>query len=312
MNEEGWMYILLLLAVSIISIMLYRKIVETRIINSDWYKKEGFSQNEPLVYKKNQDVYDDEFYVKSYDKLNLPNRRVPHELKIIIDTTMATPANSVILDIGSGTGYTVNELTDLGFRTFGIDKSNAMVQYSKQRYDSIPVKTGDVQNQMTFDRASFSHNLCLYFTIYDFEEKRTLFKNCYFWLKPGGYLVIHLVDKNNFDTTIPAKKDIIFGSPQRYEDKRITDQMIRFSDFQYKSTYDFDSSSSNVYITESFTDSSNQKIRENERVLYMNDIQEILNLATLTGFIPQGKIKLKESTGDEHQYLYFLERPNSV
>jgi len=310
MNEEVWMYILLVFAVSIISIMLYRKIVETQILKSDWYKKEGFSQNEPLVYKKNQDVYDDDFYAKTYDKINLPNRRVPRELKIIIDTTMATIDNSVILDIGSGTGYTVNELNDLGFRAFGIDKSSAMVQYSKQRYDSIPVKVGDVENQMTFDRSSFSHTLCLYFTIYDFEEKRTLFKNCYYWLKPGGYLVIHLVDKDNFDTTIPAKKDIIFGSPQRYEDKRITDQMIRFADFQYKSTYEFNTSSPNVYITESFTDSSNEKIRENERVLYMNDIQEILNLATLTGFIPQGKIKLKET--DEHQYLYFLERPNSL
>ena len=52
---------------------------------------------------------------------------------------------------------------------------------------------------MNFDAQSFTHITCLYFTIYYIKDKTRLFKNCYDWLKPGGYMVLHLVNRNMFD-----------------------------------------------------------------------------------------------------------------
>lgn len=308
MNNELWFRILLLLSLLLISLMIFRKTMPS--ISS----KEGFTQNDKFVLKQNQDVYDT-FYVELHDKMNLPHRRVPYELKTILETTQAEQDNSVFLDIGSGTGFVVNELQELGYSAFGVEKSAAMVLYSQTKYTNLPVKTADVENRMIFERGQFSHILCLYFTIYEFEFKQKLafFKNCYHWLKPGGFMVIHLVDKTKYDKTIPAGKDIIFGSPQRYNDSLITDKLIDFNDFKYRAFYETVPNSSKVFVTESFIDSHSDNIRQNERVLYMDEIQEILNLATVVGFIIHGKFNIKEGIGgDIHQYLYFFERPNSA
>ena len=42
------------------------------------------------------------------------------------------------------------------------------------------------------------HVTCLYFTIYYIKDKEN-FSNCFYWLKPGGVLLLHLVDVNKFD-----------------------------------------------------------------------------------------------------------------
>jgi len=248
--------------------------------------------------------------------MHLKTRRVSYELKTIIETTQAEQENSVFLDIGSGTGIVVSELQEMGYSAFGVEQSVAMVLHSQTKHPGLPVKTADVlENPMLFERGVFTHLLCLYYTIYDFDfkGKMTLFRNSYYWLKPGGFMVIHLADKNLYNATIPSGKENTFGSPQRYADRRITDQLIDFDDFKYRAFYETVTASSKVIMTESFIDSYTDSIRQNERVLYMDEIQEILNLATVVGFIVHGKYNIKEGEGgDVHQYLYFLERPNSV
>ena len=46
---------------------------------------------------------------------------------------------------------------------------------------------------------SFSTITCFYFTIYYIKDKNTFLQNCYNWLMPGGYLVLHLVNRDKFD-----------------------------------------------------------------------------------------------------------------
>lgn len=157
---------------------------------------------------------------------------------------------------------------------------------------------------MLFDKNVFSHILCLYYTIYQFNDKKTFFKNCYFWLKPGGYLIVHMVEPTKFDTTVPASKHILFGSPQNFYDVRITEHTIDFDSFKYKSSYQFNENKKDTLFKETFTDSSTSNIRQNEQMLYMENIDNIINIAKHNGFIPHGKFNLKE----EHQYLYIFER----
>jgi hypothetical protein len=143
-------------------------------------------------------------------------------------------------------------------------------------------------------------------TIYEFDNKREFFNNSYFWLKSGGYLVLHLVDKNKFDTIIPGGKPSLLSNPQSYTEKRIKDTIIDFIDFEYKATYDFNNSQ--VTLKETFTDGLTKNIRQNEFRLYMDETKDILILAVNAGFLVKGYATYKE-LGDENQYIYILERP---
>lgn len=290
-----WLKLIVLFSILFIGIYIYKKI-------NTIPKTEGFSQNDNFILKTNNDIYDD-FYGEIYDTIHKPELRVPYEIHKIIETTQADD-NSIFLDIGSGSGYVVNELNELGYDAYGVDKSFDMVRYSEDKYTNSIYKQGDVYDSMLFDKNIFSHILCLYYTIYQFKDKRTFFKNCYFWLKPGGYLIIHLVEPSKFDTTVPASKHILFGSPQNFYDERLTEHSIDFDSFKYKSSYIFNDTNSDVVFKETFTDTLTTKIRQNEQILYMENIESIVTIAKQNGFIAHGMFDLKE----EHQYLYIFER----
>lgn len=291
--------LILLLSTVAIGLILFKKYHKK-------YESEAFTQEKPFVAKYNADIYDN-FYSEIYDTINKPERRVSKELKTIIDTTQASD-KSVFLDIGSGTGCVVNELSELGFDAYGIDNSKAMVNYSEKNYPDILVKKGDALDTMAFEKGVFSHILCLYFTIYQFKDKRTFFRNCYFWLKPGGYLVVHLVDKHKFDTTVPAAINPIFGAPQRFNEEKSRNSIVQFYDFKYKANYKFSEKNSTVTFTETFTDKFSNKTRQNEQTLYMEDLQEIIAIANANGFIPHSKFDMRNINFDEDQYLYIFER----
>ena len=42
------------------------------------------------------------------------------------------------------------------------------------------------------------------------------------WLKPGGYLILHLVDRERFDPIVPAADPLIMVSAQKHAKERIT------------------------------------------------------------------------------------------
>jgi hypothetical protein len=100
MEYSIWKNILLFIAlITVITFVFKNKIPK--------YYSEGFSQKEKFVLKNEDNIYDD-FYVEMYDKIHLPHRRVPYEIKYILNTTQADDTNSIFLDIGSGTGHVVN------------------------------------------------------------------------------------------------------------------------------------------------------------------------------------------------------------
>jgi ubiquinone/menaquinone biosynthesis C-methylase UbiE len=62
-------------------------------------------------------------------------------------------------------------LKNRGFEAYGIDKSQAMVDYSADKYPDISVKCADAEDALAFEKGSFSHILCMYFTVYYFKFK---------------------------------------------------------------------------------------------------------------------------------------------
>lgn len=291
--------VLFILAFVVALIYLYK--ILSKDINP---YKEGFVQMQKFILKRDADAYD-EFYAHIYDKIHLPENRCRNELKLILEATSADET-SVFLDVGSGTGETLKTLNDVGARCFGIDKSEAMVKTAKNKcLSEVSIKNADVLDAMNYDRQTFSHILCLYHTIYEIENKAKFFQNCRYWLKNGGVLVVHLVDKGKFNTVMPAAHPYMIDNPQKYVSERITKSSVNFIDFEYDSKYDIKDGPVST-IMETFTDAATQKIRQNERRLFMESEDVILKTALNNGFSLYGKINLEPVNSDEHQSLYLL------
>ena len=268
-------------------------------------KLEGFAQIEKFVLKKNNDSYDD-FYAKIYDNIHLPDARVDKELVKILEATSASE-DSVFLDVGCGTGCATNELIKSEHIVFGVDKSVAMVNTAKAKYgESLPVRQGDVCEPMLFEPRTFSHILCLYFTIYEIQDKSVFFTNCRYWLKNGGQLILHLVDKKRFNTVVPVGHPALVDNPQKYVNDRITKTNVDFGDFKYQAKYNISDKCSSAELCETFTDLNTQNRRQNDRTLYMEETTDIIKMAQRCGFSVHGRIDMGNIVNDEYQYLYIL------
>jgi SAM-dependent methyltransferase len=260
---------------------------------------EGFTQSERFVLKTDGESYDD-FYAKVYDRIHLPEDRTTTELSQILKITGADD-NSVFLDVGTGTGETLRHLSESGANCVGIEKSPAMVAQTATKTDA-PVKHADVLEPMAFERASFTHILCLYQTIYEIANKPAFFTNCRYWLRGGGYLVIHLVNKDRFNTVVPVGTPPLIDNPQKYASKRIVRTEVDFGNFEYVAKYDICDGKCSTFV-ETFTDAATRNVRQNERKLFMESEQDILAMAGKCGFSQVGKVAVES---DEHQAYYIL------
>jgi ubiquinone/menaquinone biosynthesis C-methylase UbiE len=250
----------------------------------------------------------DNFYAEIYDELVFNSLKDDYEVGEIINKAGVT-SKSVILDIGSGTGHHVAKLNEKGFNAVGVDSSQSMNNTASENFPSYKFSTGDVRNTSLFQPKTFTHILCLYFTLYYMKDKNLFFNNCMKWLMPGGYLVIHLVEKNNFDPILPPGNPFILVSPQKYAKERITHTKLIFNDMEYVSNFTLNNNNNTATFEEKFKNTSNGKVRKNEHTLYMESDDDILTMAQSCGFIINGKIDLT-SVAYEYQYLYILAKPN--
>ena len=300
MFKSTWFRTLFILAILMVCILWFKK-----HDLSPYY--EGFTQETPYIFKQEKEVYDD-FYTEIYNQLMLPDKRCTFEIDKIIEMTKPTSKSS-FLDIGSGTGEISGQLSKKGFQVYALDNSKSMVNYIEKNHPEVQVKCGDAKQAINYEKGSFSHILSTGFSVYLFKNKDEYFRNCYFWLKPGGYLIIHLVDREKFDPIVPGGKPPLLKNPQQYASSRITDTIIDFIDFKYRGNYNFSNLNKNeVTFKETFTDDLTKNVRQQETKLYMEDIDFILQRASQTGFIPHAQINMSHCCEDEHQYLVILER----
>ena len=270
------------------------------------------NQKERFLVKYDDQIYDS-FYSEVYDTVNKTESRTAYELKKIIQTTQATTDDSMFLDIGCGSGNLVDTLQTLGYDAYGVDKSDAMINYSDKKYPDAIIKQGDVTDPMCYDKGIFTHILCLHFTIYHIEKKHMFFKNCYSWMKPGGYLIVHLVERDKFYKAAPTTHPI-FGAPQIFFEETANDAVINFDNFLYKHSYQISPTENKAVFTETFTDKATSNIRQQEQTLYMEETKDILSMAAYYGFILQGKIGVKrtESLRDSKRFLDSFPRIDKV
>jgi SAM-dependent methyltransferase len=316
-RNPNLIYLQILLFLAIILLLFYVYRVTESPLKKKQKEQEGFHQEQPYVLKIDGDIYDD-FFVEMYDGVNDRNKNCQKELYQIIKMTEPSKTNSVFLDVGSGTGCALNELTNAGYDAYGIDKSKAMIKYSETIYPSLSVTNGNVLDPMTYENGTFTHVLCLNFTIYEFSNKSQFFSNCYHWMKPNSYLIVHLVNPKKFSVKKYFKNQGMLTTlfdgllPETDNVERKTNTSVDFDDCNYEEKYEFldknGKNDPNVIFTQVFTDKISKNIRQNEQNLAMESIDEILDLAKRAGFIVHAKTAMKALNGDENQYLYVFER----
>jgi len=293
-----WCKILILMSLLLILVLVFKG------VNNP--KKEGFIQNDQFLIKTGSDIYDN-FYSDIYDYLVFNTIKNDYEIGFIINSAKPS-SESKILDVGCGTGHHVASLGAKGLDVLGIDISSSMIEKAKANYPDYKFEIANALDGTIFQPDSFTHILCLYFTIYYFKDKTVFFQNCFKWLMPGGYLVVHLVDRERFDPILPPGNPLLYVSPQRYAKERITSTKVKFTDFSYSADFQLDNSNNKALFIEKFKNDSDGKVRKNEHVLYMSDIQQIVDEAQACGFIVEAKADLLQCQY-EYQYLYVFVKP---
>ena len=299
-KSSSWCKILIFITLLLLLVLVFKGVKPTNF-------KEGFEQNDKFLVKTGPQIYDD-FYSDIYDYLVFNNLKDEYEIGEIINKT--TPSSqSRILDVGCGTGHHVASVGSKGIDVLGIDISPSMIKKAKENFPDYEFKVADALNGGEFDSESFTHILCMYFTIYYFEDKKRFFDNAFNWLMPGGYLIVHLVDRTHFDPILPPGNPLMYVSPQRYAKERITRTKVKFTDFSYSANFNLDDANDTAKFVEKFTNDGDGKVRKNEHTMYMPNIEDIVNEAQSSGFIVDSKIDLLQCQY-EYQYLYIFTKPN--
>jgi SAM-dependent methyltransferase len=178
-----------------------------------------------------------------------------------------------------------------------------MVKKAKHEYPQYKFEVGDATNSGEFGPNSFTHIMCMYFTIYYIQDKVQFFRNAMKWLRPGGYLILHLVDRDNFDPILPPGNPLLYVSPQR-----ITSTKVKFNDFRYSADFKLNQTTNIATFEEKFKNDTDGKVRKNEHIMYMPKLENIVADAQQQGFILDSKVDLL-NVQYEYQYLYFFVKP---
>ena len=296
--------ILILISLLLIIIVFFKYVQKLSPHNS--IKREGFQQQQEFLFKKGLDIYDD-FYANIYDFLVFNEVKNDYEVGLILNQNVPN-TKTVILDVGSGTGHHVAKMAqNKNLEIIGIDTSPSMIKKAKENYPNLNFKQANVLNKDIFHNNTFTHILCLYFTIYYIENKVDFFNNCMDWLMPGGYLVVHLVDRYKFDPILPPGNPLYVVSPQKYAKERITKTKVNFNEFVYNADFKLNESTNTAIFDEKFK-FNDGKVRKQEHILYMNDVSDIVNMAQEAGFLLHAKVDLVK-VAYEYQYLYVFMKP---
>ncbi len=254
------------------------------------------------------DIYDS-YYAKIYDQLFTTPERMSFEKNAIEEYGLSgwPVAETKVLDVCCGTSPHSEWMCKKGVDIVGIDSSESMLQKARERCSSARFYRGDVTRAESFAPKSFSHALLLYFSIYQFQNQKLIFDHIYQWLKPGGVMIVHLVDPEKFDPILDAASPFMMFSLQRYSKERIMESSVTFDHFNYKSRFVKDKTGEDATFEEvlTFNDpklNNGVKYREHKHRLHMPSIDSMLELIKSSGFTRHEMIDMTPA-GYEYQYI---------
>ena len=221
--------------------------------------QEGFEQQKEFALELQESTYDP-FYAEIYDELHPISSNTIQQLIHYIETeTQSSKEQSTFLEVGSGTGKCLEQLSHRGYTVAGIDHSPAMISEAKETCGcNIPFQNKNVlASARTFEEDDFSHILCLGpTTLYEIcsptstllqqeasitshNNLNKFIKHVHKWLRRGGYFIVQI---QPLSTLSQSWGSITGGTKSSYNPhfpKRISHPdpyttEIQFSEVDYK------------------------------------------------------------------------------
>lgn len=287
--------------------------------------KEGFEENIPgasdektgiIKWLDNKTLYDS-FYAKLYDQLTQGSVRTQAEVGLLV-TEWTKRGDDLrafeVLDAGCGTGIATLAFGKLGCkRVVGLDSSQAMLDQAQQIVLPQSTLTEEQKKNVSFRQADFidpsacaagefTHACMLYFTVYYATDKEALFRNFHLWIKPGGKLAVHVVNKHKFDPMLESSAPWMGFSLQKYSKDRITKSEVAFDKFKYTGEFLLTDPAAEFRETFRFADG---KVRRQKHEFLMEDLNTIVGFAKAAGWKYDGFVDLTKLSAEYFYILYF-------
>ena len=266
-----------------------------------------------MRWMSQEELYDS-FYAKIYDQLTQGSVRTQAEIGLILHEWTKKGdklENFDVLDGGCGTGIACAALAKMGVKSVvGLDNSKAMLKQCEttlthstltdKEKEHITWHQADLMDPSACTGGQFSHGILLYFTIYYFPDKETVFRNLFYWIRPGGRLVVHVVNKHKFDPMLESSAPWLGFSLQKYSETRVKKSEVVFNKFKYTGEFDLQDPIAEFREVFKF---KNGKVRRQKHIFRMEDMNAIVELAKAVGWEYIGYTDL---TPINFEYAYHL------
>jgi len=282
--------------------------------------REGFEDTqEKAVFLENDVIYD-EFYASIYDQLVQNTKQTQAKIALMVTEwkRSGTRVEDVkLLDAGCGTGIAAVSAIKMGVSSvIGIDKSAAMLARAKeftlpnstlteQQKSHIEFRQGDLMSPSILTAGAVTHVSALYFTLYYLPDKDAFYRNMYLFTKPGGQMVIEVVNKHKFDPMLESSAPWLGFSLQKYSKERVTESKVAFDKFDYSAKFDLEDPRAEFRETFNF---KSGKVRRHRHRFIMPNIPEIVKGAQAAGWVYTKYVDLT-SIGFEYAYLLIFRHP---
>jgi SAM-dependent methyltransferase len=226
-----WIFIIFVIAILLFSFLIAPRIKQV-FQSCSVIELESFDN--PLDIKEDKL---DKLYTKLFDQVFDEKPMYIEECKIIMNFIEKHPVKlkkkdkALILDCGTGTGKHFQYLSAAGgdYKLIGLERSQSMIDIFSVRNPLGKVYKGDLRNENLFDGETFPYILCLKETLYHNQVKEwdSILNNFFYWLKPGGYLIIHVYDRTKLDPS-PRNMTMI-----RYDTEKRKHGITNFPNFTH-------------------------------------------------------------------------------
>ena len=260
----------------------------------------------------------DDFYMGVYHKIFQHDKLVQAEAALALhDWQKKTPpAEMVVADLACGSGVAAAYFAKQNVgQVIGIDKSPAAIRYAKntvvpattltpKQKDVLELHVGDLYSPSVIEPAQLTHSIMTYFSVYVFRDLDAIFKNIYFWTKPGGSLAVEVVNRDKFEAIPDVANPWVGTTPQAHTKERMTKATAVFDKFDYMSEFDLNENRAEFKETFSFKDGT---VRRQKQILYMPKIEEIVRKAQQAGWTYE-KFSDLRMIGFNYGYMLFFNR----
>lgn len=269
--------------------------------------REGFETGETIT-KEGNDIYDS-VYADIYMPLWHSSKEVNEFEQVTIQEFMLADKakdSLKILDMCCGVAQHACFFKNLDVQYIGVDLSSAMLKKARDTCPGQLFQKGDIKDASLFVPKAFSGAVLLGFSIYEFQNPKTISDNAFMWIQPGGEFMIHMVEPDKYDPLLDLSSPFAAFSLQKYSYERQTKSQIYFNEFKYSGEFKKNMNEDDALFEETLTyynpSKDSPKYREQTHKLNMPSMERLIDIVKSSGFRLKEKIHLV-SVGKEYQYL---------